>query len=101
MTRQQAYVMKGAGQLFLSHEALEVLGCVKGGLSPKPMVETEGGISELGSEDDKRFECPIRSLLPGRRDEILFKSIEENIDSLPQSWQHFSALCGTGEGRSG
>ena len=30
LTGQQAYVMSAAGQLFLSHEALEELGCIRG-----------------------------------------------------------------------
>ena len=48
-TRQQAYVMLGAKQLFLSHEALEELGCIRGEVFPKPMVEM-GEVSETGVE---------------------------------------------------
>ena len=32
--RQQAYVMLGAVQLFLSHEALDELGCIRGEIFP-------------------------------------------------------------------
>ena len=38
-TRQQAYVMPGARQLFLSLEALEELGCIRGKVFPKPTTE--------------------------------------------------------------
>ena len=33
-TRQQAYVMKGADQLYLSQEAMEDLGCIQPGVFP-------------------------------------------------------------------
>ena len=38
-TRQQAYVMPGTRQLFLSYEALEELGCIRGEVFLKPMAE--------------------------------------------------------------
>ena len=38
MMRQQAYIMPGAKQLFLSHKALEELGCIRGKVFSKPMV---------------------------------------------------------------
>ena len=32
-------MMPGAQQLFLSHEALEELGCIRGEVFPRPMAE--------------------------------------------------------------
>ena len=59
--RQQAYVIDGAGQLFLSHEALEELGCIKGEVFPWPMVEV-GQVSGVGEGEDRTCKCPERSL---------------------------------------
>ena len=91
--RQQAYVMPGSKQLFLSHEALEELGCIRGEVFPKPMAEVCGA-SEIGSEEVRSCDCPARSLPPAPPESIPFEPVEGNIEKLKEGIvKHFRALA--------
>ena len=89
--RQQAYVMAGAHQLFLSHEALEELGCIRGELFLNPMAEV-CEISEPEIEGEDKCTCPTRSLPPANPEKIPFPPTEENVGKLKEWIQdHFKA----------
>ena len=68
--------MKGSRQLFLSHMALEELGCIKENVFPRPMVEDGNQVLELGAEEDKACRCPNRSLPPPPPAKILCEPTE-------------------------
>ena len=62
MTRQQAYVMRGAGQLFLSYEALEELGYIRGDEFLSSVAENGGQMFEPEDEKAERCTYPTMSL---------------------------------------
>ena len=77
--------------MFLSHEALEELGCIRGLVFPKPMAE----VCEMsGPEADEEdiCKCPTRSLPPANPKKIPFPPTEENMEKLKEWIQvHFKA----------
>ena len=91
-TRQQAYVMSGAHQLFLSHKALEELGYTRGTAIPQPMVRINK-VPEYGTEEEETCKCPVRSIPPVNPERIPLPPTKENIDNLKEwTQEHFKAF---------
>ena len=106
-TRQQSYILEGAGNLFLSCEALKGLGCIHEKfpevcavyfIRDRHQAQQESGpdpqVLSAGAGEARPCKCPTRGKPPPPKEKLPFPATPENIPRLRQ-WlvEHYSGCA--------